>query len=220
MGTLPRHARSPEFALWDCTRRCVRLQATDRAGDTADPDYRRGLDRIDDAIACELRFVVIAVTRPASMEAGRMAGLQSMSSHEFNAGGALGRYAPVRVSATPEFQDQCCVGWDMRVQFLIAAAAIAGGTLGVAPAVIVSGSTTVLAGCGHGYYQNSDGQCIPDPSAGGVGGAPGGGLGIIGGPGGPPPGATAICRDGDYSYSTHHSGTCSGHGGVKQWLSN
>ena len=37
-------------------------------------------------------------------------------------------------------------------------------------------------------------------------------------PGGPPPGATAMCRDGDYSYSTHHSGTCSGHGGVRPWL--
>jgi len=39
-------------------------------------------------------------------------------------------------------------------------------------------------------------------------------------PGGPPPNATARCRDGDYSYSTHHSGTCSGHGGVSQWLTN
>ena len=34
----------------------------------------------------------------------------------------------------------------------------------------------------------------------------------------PPPGATARCRDGTYSYSQHHSGTCSHHGGVAQWL--
>ena len=34
----------------------------------------------------------------------------------------------------------------------------------------------------------------------------------------PPPGATAQCRDGTYSYSTHHSGTCSHHGGVAVWL--
>jgi Protein of unknown function (DUF3761) len=34
-----------------------------------------------------------------------------------------------------------------------------------------------------------------------------------------PPGATALCRDGTYSYSKHRSGTCSGHGGVKRWLS-
>ena len=32
----------------------------------------------------------------------------------------------------------------------------------------------------------------------------------------PPP--TAICMDGSTSYSRHHSGTCSWHGGVKRWL--
>jgi Protein of unknown function (DUF3761) len=61
--------------------------------------------------------------------------------------------------------------------------------------------------CGTGTYQNSSGACIsdptqPDPSQ----------------PQTPPPGATAECRDGDWSYSQHHSGTCSGHGGVAQWL--
>src|SRR5690348_17218393 len=34
----------------------------------------------------------------------------------------------------------------------------------------------------------------------------------------PPPGATAVCRDGTFSYSLHHSGTCSHHGGVARWL--
>jgi Protein of unknown function (DUF3761) len=29
---------------------------------------------------------------------------------------------------------------------------------------------------------------------------------------------TARCNDGTTSYSQHHSGTCSGHGGVAQWL--
>jgi hypothetical protein len=33
-----------------------------------------------------------------------------------------------------------------------------------------------------------------------------------------PPGATARCRDGTYSFSAHHSGTCSHHGGVARWL--
>ena len=28
----------------------------------------------------------------------------------------------------------------------------------------------------------------------------------------------ATCKDGTTSYSAHHSGTCSGHGGVRQWL--
>jgi hypothetical protein len=33
-----------------------------------------------------------------------------------------------------------------------------------------------------------------------------------------PTGAIAKCKDGLYSHSTHHTGTCSGHGGVAQWL--
>jgi len=33
-----------------------------------------------------------------------------------------------------------------------------------------------------------------------------------------PPGATARCRDGTYSFSQHRSGTCSHHGGVAAWL--
>jgi hypothetical protein len=33
-----------------------------------------------------------------------------------------------------------------------------------------------------------------------------------------PSGATAQCADGTYSFSQHHSGTCSHHGGVAQWL--
>jgi hypothetical protein len=34
----------------------------------------------------------------------------------------------------------------------------------------------------------------------------------------PPPGASAQCRDGSYSFSAHHRGTCSHHGGVARWL--
>lgn len=33
-----------------------------------------------------------------------------------------------------------------------------------------------------------------------------------------PPGATARCKDGTYSYSQHRQGTCSHHGGVAVWL--
>jgi len=33
-----------------------------------------------------------------------------------------------------------------------------------------------------------------------------------------PPGATALCRDGTYSFSKHRAGTCSYHGGVAKWL--
>lgn len=33
-----------------------------------------------------------------------------------------------------------------------------------------------------------------------------------------PTGATAKCKDGTYSKSQHHTGSCSHHGGVAQWL--
>lgn len=33
-----------------------------------------------------------------------------------------------------------------------------------------------------------------------------------------PSGATAVCRDGTYSFSRSRRGTCSHHGGVKRWL--
>jgi hypothetical protein len=33
-----------------------------------------------------------------------------------------------------------------------------------------------------------------------------------------PTGATAQCRDGSYSFSQNHRGTCSRHGGVGAWL--
>ena len=36
--------------------------------------------------------------------------------------------------------------------------------------------------------------------------------------GGAPPGATALCNDGTYSFSATRSGTCSHHGGVAVWL--
>jgi Protein of unknown function (DUF3761) len=88
---------------------------------------------------------------------------------------------------------------------------VAGGIVGTVE--LASGPVAILA-CGAGSYENSDGLCISVPSSGGLPGA-----GLITG-GGAPSGATAVCEDGDYSYSTHHSGTCSGHGGVSQWLSN
>lgn len=59
------------------------------------------------------------------------------------------------------------------------------------------------ADCGPGFYKNVDGQCVHDPVAAGS----------------PPVGATAKCNDGTYSFSKHHSGTCSGHQGVAEFLS-
>jgi hypothetical protein len=56
-----------------------------------------------------------------------------------------------------------------------------------------------------GYYTNSDGNRVPRPCK------PASDQQC-------PQDATALCRDGTCSYSQHHSGTCSGHGGVQSWL--
>ena len=54
------------------------------------------------------------------------------------------------------------------------------------------------------YYTNIDGQTIHGPSRTRDGHRPSG--------------ATARCQDGTWSFSQHHSGTCSHHGGVSEWL--
>lgn len=56
----------------------------------------------------------------------------------------------------------------------------------------------------HGHYVNKSGQDVHSPAHTKTGA--------------PPTGATAKCRDGTYSFSQHHSGTCSHHGGVAGWL--
>lgn len=53
----------------------------------------------------------------------------------------------------------------------------------------------------NGTYTNVDGNEVPSPYV-----APS-----------RPAGASAICRDGSYSFSQHRSGTCSHHGGVAEW---
>lgn len=60
-------------------------------------------------------------------------------------------------------------------------------------------AVTHEAECSGDYYRNSSGNCVHRPSDN-------------------PSGATALCKDGSYSYSQHRSGTCSGHGGVRTWL--
>ena len=54
----------------------------------------------------------------------------------------------------------------------------------------------------NGYYRNVDGNWIPRPQYSDT----------------RPAGATAICRDGTYSFSAPSRGTCWHHGGVKVWL--
>ncbi|HZT90345.1 MAG TPA: DUF3761 domain-containing protein [Stellaceae bacterium] len=52
-----------------------------------------------------------------------------------------------------------------------------------------------------GYYTNRSGHVVPRPCGDWHTQQP-------------PPGATARCRDGTYSFSEHRRGTCSRHGGV------
>jgi hypothetical protein len=63
----------------------------------------------------------------------------------------------------------------------------------------------------HGHYVNHDGNVIHSPAHTRSGTVPAGRSGTV------PAGATAQCRDGSYSFSQHHSGTCSRHGGVASW---
>jgi hypothetical protein len=54
----------------------------------------------------------------------------------------------------------------------------------------------------HGCYENKNGDSVHRPAASDA----------------IPDGATARCRDGDFSFSRHHADTCSSHGGVAVWL--
>lgn len=67
---------------------------------------------------------------------------------------------------------------------------------------VVANGTYVApqASCQNGSYVNTAGQTVCRPSSNNTGGA------------------TAICKDGSYSYSQSRRGTCSSHGGVAQWL--
>lgn len=55
------------------------------------------------------------------------------------------------------------------------------------------------SGCKSNYYVAASGDCVHYPSTNSAG-------------------ATAQCRDGLYTYSEHHSGSCSEEGGVLRWI--
>ena len=75
-----------------------------------------------------------------------------------------------------------------------------------APASTPATSTTKPAApvplSNNNHYVNSSGNVVHSPAK-----APS-----------VPPGATALCGDGSYSFSQHRQGTCSHHGGVSRWL--
>ena len=56
----------------------------------------------------------------------------------------------------------------------------------------------------QGRYRNIDGVAVHVPAHTDNGAAPAG--------------ASAQCRDGSWSFSLHHRGTCSRHGGVARWM--
>jgi hypothetical protein len=56
----------------------------------------------------------------------------------------------------------------------------------------------------HGHYINKAGAVVHSPAHSLTGQSPAG--------------ASAKCRDGTFSFSQHHRGTCSHHGGVSAWL--
>ncbi len=68
--------------------------------------------------------------------------------------------------------------------------------------VVGNGGGGTGGSCTADEYRNVDGVCVPRPIQADA----------------PPPGATAQCNDGTYSFSQHRSGTCSHHGGVRRWL--
>ena len=89
-------------------------------------------------------------------------------------------------------------------KFLLAAAlALVGPFASSGPLTLVAAPALARThDCGTGYYRNTRGHCVHRPTSSNT----------------VPQGATAQCRDGSYSFSENHRGTCSHHGGVARWL--
>jgi hypothetical protein len=117
--------------------------------------------------------------------------LDAIFTHSYKVAGNF-TVSAVLTDATGQSADaSCAYSWAPPV----AAPAVPGSTGG--------GGTGTTGGSGSGgTYTNSDGNQVPGPVS-----APAA-----------PPGATAQCRDGTYSFSQHRSGTCSSHGGVATWI--
>ena len=77
--------------------------------------------------------------------------------------------------------------------------------IAAAIATAATGSASPASAEPGGCYIAASGDCVSRPEY---------------SPSGPPPGATAQCVDGTYSFSEHpySGGTCHGHGGVAQVL--
>ena len=79
---------------------------------------------------------------------------------------------------------------------------VAVATLTVTPAAARHSYSHPASDYGDSYYTNVSGHRVHRPVAASS----------------RPVGATAHCRDGSWSFSENHRGTCSHHGGVGSWL--
>jgi hypothetical protein len=75
-------------------------------------------------------------------------------------------------------------------------------TSALAAALVTFAAGQAGAQCASDQYLNSSGHCVHRSEFRST----------------QPPGAAAQCRDGTWSFSEHHQGTCSHHGGVARWL--
>ena len=97
------------------------------------------------------------------------------------------------------------------VPFLIAALALASTGAHARPAAARASAPDAASAASaaprlieQGHYRNIDGAVVHSPAHTEGGAAPAG--------------ASAQCRDGSWSFSLHHRGTCSHHGGVGRWI--
>jgi hypothetical protein len=102
------------------------------------------------------------------------------------------------VSRTPEHE----VCYSVSVKPVELSAQVRAATT-TAPAAAQASAREPAPLSNDNYYTNSDGNRVNSPAY---------------SPGSVPAGATAVCRDGTYSFSQHRQGTCSHHGGVANWL--
>src|SRR5690348_3001440 len=96
---------------------------------------------------------------------------------------------------------RCEVGGKVTYTTVPQAGCVVIGTYAKAAPASVTGKASTI---GRGFYTNRQGEAVRRPERTLSSQAP--------------LGASAQCRDGSYSFSAHHRGTCSHHGGVARWL--
>lgn len=121
--------------------------------------------------------------------------LGAIFSHTYQRAGAFLVHALLTDATGQTAQASCTYSWTAP------APVVRGGSSGGGSGSASSGGPVTGSGAGD-TYTNVDGQQVQRPVE-----APSA-----------PPGATAHCEDGTWSFSQHRQGTCSGHGGVAVWL--